>query len=60
MAKEAATRKGEPIGNYGQFVQVGNLVQDASKVLCLVPQGTMVTILDKNPGTKRKYALPRL
>jgi len=60
MAEEAATRKGKPIGKYGQFLHGGNPVQDANNVLCLIPQGTMATIPDKDPSTKRNYALPRL
>ena len=51
MAKEIVTRKGRPIGKYGQFG--GNLVQDASKFVCHVPQGTMVTVPDQDPNTER-------
>jgi len=60
MAKEIATRKGKEIGNYVQFIHGGNPVQDASKFICLIPQGTMATIPDKYPSTKRNYAFPRL
>ena len=60
MAKEVITRKGKPIGNYGQFIHGGNPVQDASKVICLIPQGIMATIPDKDPSTKRNYAFRRI
>ena len=60
MAKEASTGKREPIGNYGKSLHGGTRVQDANKIICLVPQRTMVTISDKNPSIMRDYAFPRL
>ena len=60
MAKEATTRKGKPIGNYGHFFHGGNPLQDTSKVTCLVPQGIIATIPNKDLSTKRNYALPIL
>jgi len=60
MAKKTATGKGREIGNYGKFIHGGNSMQDASKVMCLIPQITMAVVSDKNPSTKRNYAFPRL
>jgi len=58
MDKRTTIRKGNPVGNYGQFILGGNPVRDANKVLCLVSQGTMATIPNQDFRTKRHYALP--
>lgn len=38
MAEEVSIRKGKPFGRYGQFIHGGNAVQDARKVIFLIPQ----------------------
>ena len=60
MTKGRATRKGKPVGNYGKFIHGGNSMQDASKVICLIPQRKMVAISYKNPNTNRDYEFLRL
>ena len=60
MAKRTVVRKGKPVGRYGQFILRGNPVRDASKVLCLVSQGTMDTNPNKYFSIKRNNSLPRL
>jgi len=42
MAEEVGTGKREPIGHYGKPLYGGSPVQDATKVICLVPQISMV------------------
>jgi len=59
MAKEATIGEGEPIGNYGKSLHGGTPMQDASKIICLIPQRTMDVVSDKDPCTKRNYAFPR-
>jgi len=38
MAKKATIGKGRPIGKYGKFIHGGNSMQDASKIICLIPK----------------------
>lgn len=60
MAKKVATGKGRPIGNYNKFIHGGTSMQDANKVICLIPQRTMAIVSNKNHSTKRNYAFPTL
>ena len=60
MAEETGIGKREPIDHYGKSLYGGILVQDATKVICLVPKRSMAAISDKDPSTTRDYAFPRL
>ena len=60
MVEEEGTRTRELIGHYGKSLYGGTPVQDASKIICLVPKITMVAISDKDPSTMRDYAFLRL
>lgn len=60
MAKEETIGEGGPIGNYGKSIHGGAPMQDANKIICLIPQRTTTAVSDKNPCTKRNYAFPRL
>ena len=58
MAKEAVIGKREPIGHHGKPLHGHTLVQDATKIICLVPQISMATISDQGTSTKGDYVFP--
>lgn len=60
MTKDAVTIKREPIGHHGKPLHGGTPVQDATKIICPVPQISMATISDKDTRTTGDYAFPRL
>lgn len=55
MVEKVGIGKREIVGHYGKALYGGILVQDANKIICLVPKRSMVAISDKDPSTMRDY-----